>query len=146
MKDRRTLSHKRVNLLRRKRYREDQAFRVKCIARAKRSNKYIKRPTSFTFDGVEYIIVSEACKILELDPKKFLYLQYKGIIPDLPKDPNGWRYMIRRSNVYLLKFVLKTIESEKFITRNNPTVKEAIDFIFSNWNRNLEYLTAESND
>lgn len=146
MKDKRTLSHKKINVNRRRRYLSDTDYRSRCIARSRRNIKLKGKTTSFNFDGEEYVLISKACELLNIRHHTFLRLKDHGIIPDLPKHPNGWRYIVRLSNVQLLKFAIQSIgipnDDKPLII---PDLKDIKDFVYQYWNKGSEYITAQIN-
>ena len=144
MRDKRTLSKKAVNIYRRRRYALIPAVRDAALRRARCNYKYKREPEVFNFDGEQYVLLSKACEILNIRPHTFRRLQQHGIIPDLPKHPNGWRYIIRLSNVELLKFAMQQLphlDSEANLTV--PMLRDIREFVLKYWNSKCDYLTSQ---
>lgn len=135
--DKRKLSKKRCNVLRRARYKANDAWREKMQADTRRRYRPHPEPAVFIFDGDEYVLLSRAAAALNLKYPTLFAAHAKGIIPQLPRHPDGRRYLIKLSNVNVISEAIKQILSDKEVI----TVKELrliSDYFYDNWNKSLK--------
>lgn len=135
--DKRRLSKKRHNILRRARYRANDAWRSKMQADTRHRYQPHPEPAVFVFDGEDYVLLSRAARSLDIKYPTLFAAHAKGIIPQLPRHTDGRRYLIKLSNVNVISEAIKELLSDKEVI----TVKELrliSDYCYNNWNKSLK--------
>ena len=131
--DRRKLSKKLVNIKRRQRYANDKSYREKIKTIRRSRYQQHPEPEVLILDGVEYILVTKAAKMLAIPYSLLRRLQTQGGIPDLPRHPDGRRFIIRLSNVKVLSKAIAILndEEERIFF---PNIMKMRNYIIKNWN------------
>ena len=135
--DKRRLSKKRHNILRRARYRANAAWRARMQADTRRRYQPHPEPEVFVYDGEEYVLLSRAARSLNIKYPTLFAAHSKGVIPQLPRHPDGRRYLIKLSNVNVISEAIKQILNDKEVI----TVKELrliSNYCYDNWNKSLK--------
>lgn len=131
--DRRKLSKKLVNVKRRQRYATDKTYRDAIKEGRRKRYQQHPEPEVLILDGVEYVLLVKAAKMLSIPYSLLRRLQTQGGIPDLPRHPDGRRFIIRLDNVKVLSKAISILNNEEeriFF----PNLVRMRDFIIKNWN------------